>query len=372
MQVIQSLFDLLEAHPFVTIAIWLLIIFSFLNLFGSWSKLTKRYATKYHFKGKTWKFQSASVGNTAYSNCVTVGSDHQGLYLSPFVIFRFGHPAILIPWEQLTLITEERFFNQLYYLEVADCSKIRIFVSDRLLHRISQSSQGHFTIRAQESQANQGNFSPPAQEISELLASPEPVNIQFRTKLFLKVFALTFALGLALGLGNHGLAQYQAWQYPERYSLYSLEEYTSPRYGNDGPDMLFECLGLGRPIRVKVEQQNGTLVSEYYYSIFGSVHQAKYRYGTWYMSGGGLFSTPLYTVNCLLPLVVGWIGTIGWGKKLERRARSSTNIQTVARFRTALVVLFHLGLVGITSLFLLYLIPNVIVTAFIDLWKYQG
>ena len=358
MQVIQSLLNFLEAHPLITTATWLLLIFSFFNLFGSWAKLAKKYATKYHSTGKTWKFQSVSVGNTAYSNCVTVGSNHQGLYLSPFVIFRFGHPAILIPWEHIRLRTKTGFFIQSNYLEISDFPNIKIVVSDRFLHRISQASQG--------------KFSPPAQEISELPASPEPVNIQFRTKLFLKVFALTFALGLALGLGNHGLAQYQAWQYPERYSLYSLEEYTSPRYGNDGPDMLFECLGLGRPIRVKVEQQNGTLVSEYYYSIFGSVHQAKYRYGTWYMSGGGLFSTPLYTVNCLLPLVVGWIGTIGWGKKLERRARSSTNIQTVARFRTALVVLFHLGLVGITSLFLLYLIPNVIVTAFIDLWKYQG
>lgn len=354
MPAVSKLSELLETYPFIP-GIWILLCIFAFGFFSSWSRLAKHYKYKHTFVGQKWNFQSLNIGNTNYSNCVAVGSNYQGLYLSPFILFRFGHPPILIPWEQLNVRSEKGWFVQETYLQTTACPNIEIRVSDRLLKRISQASQG--------------KFSPPAPEISELPESPDPVNIQFSARLFLKVFAWTFALGLALGLCNHGLAQYQAWQYPERYSLYSLEEYTSPRYGDEGPNIDLELLGFSRPIRVRVEQKHGVLVSEYYYSVFGSIHQNHHLYG---ISGGGIFSTPLYTINALLPLVIGWIGSGIYSKKLKGLSRSRTNSQAAAEARATLAILFHSGIMGFASLFSLYLIPNVIVTAFIDLLKYQG
>jgi len=359
-EAIQQLLNFIEAHPWIAITFALIGFFAS-NLFGSWAKLTKQYATQKQFAGQKWRFEVVTVGNVKYNSCITVGSNSEGLYLSPFIILRLGYPAILIPWENLRLKTEERLFERVHFLEANGFTEIKIIIHDRLLSRISQASQGKFS--AQDEKA------------PELPASSEPVNTstQFSTRLFLKIFALTFALGLALGMFDHGLAQYQAWRYPERYSLYSLEEYTSPRYGNEGPNMDLELLGLTRPIRVKVEQQNEVLVSESYYSIFGAIHQAKYKYGTWYWSGGGrIFSTPLYTANCFLPLIIGWIGSFIYSKKLDRLSRSRTNPQAAVKARATLAILFHSGIMGFASMFLLYLIPNVIITAFIDLLSYQG
>ena len=38
-----------------------------------------------------------------YGNCLTVGSSPHGLYLAMMLLFRFGHPPLLIPWDEITV-----------------------------------------------------------------------------------------------------------------------------------------------------------------------------------------------------------------------------------------------------------------------------
>lgn len=235
-EAIQQLLNFIDAHTGIAI-IFALIGFFASNLFGSWAKLTKRYAAQHHFTGKTWNWQTMSIGNAAYPNCITVGSNSQGLYLSPFIIFRLGYSAILILWEQLSLRIEDRFFDRLNFLEVADCPEIKIMIDDRLLHRISQASEGNFSIDAVQAISEQSKTS--SQSIAQTTGQSK---FKISPKLCFKIFALTFSLGLALGLFNHGLAQYQTWQFPERYSIHLPGEYTSPHHGDDWPDSFEEFL----------------------------------------------------------------------------------------------------------------------------------
>jgi len=45
----------------------------------------------------------------SYNNCVTIGVTDAGLYLAPFLLFRFLHPPLLIPWRDITGCQEGRF-----------------------------------------------------------------------------------------------------------------------------------------------------------------------------------------------------------------------------------------------------------------------
>ena len=38
-----------------------------------------------------------------YNNCLTIGADPGGLYLSLLVFFRIGHPPLFIPWTEISL-----------------------------------------------------------------------------------------------------------------------------------------------------------------------------------------------------------------------------------------------------------------------------
>lgn len=43
-----------------------------------------------------------------FGNALNVGSDPSGLYLVPILLFRFGQPPLLIPWDQIA-IRERKF-----------------------------------------------------------------------------------------------------------------------------------------------------------------------------------------------------------------------------------------------------------------------
>lgn len=38
-----------------------------------------------------------------YNNCLTIGGDPAGLYLSPLFFFRIGHPPLFVPWTEISL-----------------------------------------------------------------------------------------------------------------------------------------------------------------------------------------------------------------------------------------------------------------------------
>ena len=46
---------------------------------------------------------------TRYDNVLTIGADSAGLYLAPFVLFRAWHPALFVPWSEITDVRETQF-----------------------------------------------------------------------------------------------------------------------------------------------------------------------------------------------------------------------------------------------------------------------
>jgi hypothetical protein len=83
---------------------------------GGWRQLGRKYATQRSGtrEGETFRMASATLGRgllpANYNSCMAVNFGRKGIYLSPWIIFRFSHPPLLIPWRAVKNIAEEKFW----------------------------------------------------------------------------------------------------------------------------------------------------------------------------------------------------------------------------------------------------------------------
>ena len=81
--------------------IWI-VISALISYLGGWWSLSQYYQSRPHNIRKKWLFQTAAMRfMTGYGNCLNVAVTDRGLLLSVLFIFRFGHPPLLIPWEDI-------------------------------------------------------------------------------------------------------------------------------------------------------------------------------------------------------------------------------------------------------------------------------
>ena len=89
------------AFPVFFIALWLSIV-AVISYVGGWASLSTVFRAQFPFEGPSWGFQRGQMRfGTGYNGCLTVGASPQGLYLAVFPLFRFMHPPLLIPWNQI-------------------------------------------------------------------------------------------------------------------------------------------------------------------------------------------------------------------------------------------------------------------------------
>jgi len=74
-----------------------------LSWMGGWSRLAKLYLAPPQAvpQGRSFTWRSGKVGLTNYKGTLTIHTGPSGLHLSVMPLFRFGHPPLLIPWEEL-------------------------------------------------------------------------------------------------------------------------------------------------------------------------------------------------------------------------------------------------------------------------------
>lgn len=69
---------------------------------GGWSRMAEHFfAGDRQPSGTCFKGQGARMGNVSYSGTLTIHSSPEGLYLSMWLPFRAGHPALFIPWDAI-------------------------------------------------------------------------------------------------------------------------------------------------------------------------------------------------------------------------------------------------------------------------------
>lgn len=87
--------------PFFFVGLWCSVCF-ILSKIGGWGELANRFRATDVPSGTTLCGQSVQLrGFCNYNGCLTLIIAKEGLYLRIWPMFRLGHHALLIPWNEL-------------------------------------------------------------------------------------------------------------------------------------------------------------------------------------------------------------------------------------------------------------------------------
>ena len=116
---------------------WIAVSILIAQLSG-WARLASHYRDDAPLDGIRFHFQSAGMRfGTNYSGCLTVGVNRKGLYLMVWLLLRFGHPPLVIPWRDITMSERKRFFMKQVVFRLTRCPSIPFFISKRLADKIA-------------------------------------------------------------------------------------------------------------------------------------------------------------------------------------------------------------------------------------------
>ncbi|MCG3125256.1 MAG: hypothetical protein CHACPFDD_00072 [Phycisphaerae bacterium] len=120
--------------------LWLIIIGTVARVSG-WSSLSSQYRAAAPPGLKRWHGQSAELGRHCnYGGCLTFWADGRGFGIVPFLLFRFQHPALFIPWRDVRVRRWRGWIFEYVRLEVGRMPPIPITISPRLAARLSDAA----------------------------------------------------------------------------------------------------------------------------------------------------------------------------------------------------------------------------------------
>lgn len=122
------------------ISIWLLVS-SLIAAIGGWLELGRHYKASRVFDGKLFRFQDAYVRFlTHYGKVVTVGVNDEGMQLAVFFPFRFCHPPLFIPWEDISVRPTRCLWVWVYEFEFRQVPSIRLRLREKLGNKIQEAA----------------------------------------------------------------------------------------------------------------------------------------------------------------------------------------------------------------------------------------
>ncbi len=117
---------------------------------GGWKILSQDYRANSAFDGQKMWLKSVGMRRwTNYNNCVTVGANKYGLYLSVFPIFRVGHPPLFFPWTDIsTEAGSRRLFGDFVKFKFTKQPDVPVIFSKKLAAKIFKSKMEVFNVFA--------------------------------------------------------------------------------------------------------------------------------------------------------------------------------------------------------------------------------
>ena len=118
------------------IGFWCLVCYS-TSWVSGWHALARQHRLKQDFVGEQWRFRSGKMRwNTNFGNCLTIGANRDGLYLAVLFLFRVGMPPLFIPWSEITVRRERRWFMRRIRFTLGNETQIPLWITQRLGDRI--------------------------------------------------------------------------------------------------------------------------------------------------------------------------------------------------------------------------------------------
>jgi hypothetical protein len=126
--------------PCYAVAI-LMIVKVVISYVGGWTTLAKQFRLTTPFIGERWTRQSGQMRWIAgYGNCLTVGSNAQGLYLAMMPLFRFRHPQLLIPWREIEISQRRILFLRYVRFRLGRDLRIPLCLRPKLADRVKHAA----------------------------------------------------------------------------------------------------------------------------------------------------------------------------------------------------------------------------------------
>jgi len=130
------------------VVLWCTVCFG-LSLLGGWYSLGQHYRQKEPFLGRRWHMRSATLRLVGYGNCLTVGADSKGLFLSVLFPFRIAHAPLFIPWSEIqTSPTRYFFFFPMVKLQFKQEPSVSMRFMRGLASKLAAESNGAFSYVA--------------------------------------------------------------------------------------------------------------------------------------------------------------------------------------------------------------------------------
>lgn len=124
--------------PLLFVALWL-AIFKVVSLWGGWHALAVTYPAQGDAVGERFRMRSVQLrAGCNYNNCVTFVASPAGLQLSMPLPFRFGHPAIFLPWSEIRSERARAWLVPVVSLTALRCPDVPIKLRSRLAERLLQ------------------------------------------------------------------------------------------------------------------------------------------------------------------------------------------------------------------------------------------
>jgi hypothetical protein len=116
----------------IAILAWVVVGFVSSRMTG-WASLAQRYRYNERFFGERLRFRSATMRfGSQYTNCLTMGVNPQGFFLSLSIPFLLGHPPLFIPWNEITIRRTRLLWAKCAELHLGRELAIPLRISERL------------------------------------------------------------------------------------------------------------------------------------------------------------------------------------------------------------------------------------------------
>jgi hypothetical protein len=125
-------------YVFIALMGFLGVFFFLIGRISGWSTLANFYRFSGEFTGQRWRFQSAQLRwYLGYNNCLTIGANESGLFLSVFFLLRIGHPSLFIPWGDVSVIMKKGIWGKYAEFRFRQAPAIPLRISQNLSAKIA-------------------------------------------------------------------------------------------------------------------------------------------------------------------------------------------------------------------------------------------
>ena len=121
----------------IAILTWMVVGFVSRHLTG-WASLAQRYRCDERFSGDRLRFRSAAMRYWShYGNCLTMGVNPEGFFLSVSIPFLLGHPPLFIPWNEITVRRTRVLWAKCVEFHLGREPAIPLRISERLATKLA-------------------------------------------------------------------------------------------------------------------------------------------------------------------------------------------------------------------------------------------